>query len=323
MKWVCLRVFGFVVAAVFFSPHAVAQQLPAYVPPSGFTMAPADSVPAAKLVWKPVSVQLGTGKFVQNFTALAKPFSGTVQMAANGARTIYSSGMLGRTASDVASAVCGAPARTFTLDVPAGTLRASIVQQLLVKDGTLFVFTYTREAGTPQDATIVKWMQSFCPPQNGDLTKVSPPNGWATMPGAEFVPMATWLGTPGSVIQLVQGPAGPSLTDAAKAMTSLLAQNSQSNVKSVFDVGTPQTGTLCGNQAVFLSMTLHLGQVTMLMHEAITQNANKAYGLTYGHLSSMPDDPAAVASLKTLCANGVMPSPSPSPSASPEPSSTP
>jgi hypothetical protein len=106
-------------------------------------------------------------------------------------------------------------------------------------------------------------------------------------------------------------------------MTSLLAQNSQSDVKSMVDLSAPQTGTLCGNQAVFLSMTLHFGQTTMLMHEAITQNANKVYGLTYGHLNSMPDDPAAVASLKTLCANGVMPSPSPSPAASPEPSSTP
>jgi hypothetical protein len=99
----------------------------------------------------------------QNFNALARPFSGTVQMAANGARTGYSSGLLGRATSDVASTVCGVPARTFTLDVPAGNLHASIVQQLLVKDGTLFIFTYTREAGTPQDATIVKWMQSFCP----------------------------------------------------------------------------------------------------------------------------------------------------------------
>jgi hypothetical protein len=176
----------------------------------------------------------------------------------------------------------------------------------MVKSGKLYVLTYSRESGTPANAAISQYMQSFCPPANGDIAKLSPPDGWINVP-ISFVPVETWQGHAGSIIQLMKGPATSSLADAAKAMSAALAQNSQSNLKSAFDFSAPQTGTLCGNPAVFVSLTIHMGRLDMVMHQAITQNATQAFGITYGHPTTVPDDPAALSSLKTLCANGTMP----------------
>lgn len=295
------------------APAAGAPQTPAFVPPSGWTPIPASMVSRPKVVW----TGPGSGAAMQTFNAMSAPFTGTVEMAANGARTAYARGTFGTMVGDVSSTVCGLPVRTFTTDVAAGPAPSTIVQELMVKDGNLYVFTYVRPKPLAADAPLASWMKDFCPSDTEQLSDVVPPTGWKASDAAKFVPRAMWMAPQaGSVVGLMSGPPTLKLADAAKNLTDFIGQQTES-AKRAYQFAEPTSGTLCGNPALFVAMTMTVGNVSMRMNGALTQNGSQSYGAVYVHPADAPDDPAALSSLKTLCANGVMPAPAAPPSAQP------
>lgn len=254
---------------------------------------------------------------MQTFNVMSVPFTGTVEMAANGARTAYARGTLGTMVGDVPSTVCGLPVRTFTTNASAGPSPATIVQELMVKDGNLYVFTYVRPKTLAADASMASWMSGFCPSDTQQLSDIVPPAGWKASDAEKFVPRAMWMAPrAGSVVGFMSGPATLKLADAAKNLSDFIGQQTES-AKRAYQFAEPTSGTLCGNPALFVAMTMTVGTVSMRMHGALTQNGSQSYGAVYLHPADTPDDPAALSSLKTLCANGAMPAPAASPAAQP------
>jgi hypothetical protein len=295
------------------------------VPPAGWKALPADSIPSPKVSWRKPS---GAKALPQTFNLVSQPFPGTVQMAANSARTLFARGVFGKLTSDKSATVCSMPARTFTLDVPSGGTHLTMLQELLVKDGQLYVLTYGRPAKSAQDATMTKWLQAFCPPASGSLADVQPPSGWSAS-AASFTTQGIWIGQPGSAVTLMTGKPLPSMSDAAAALVNGMGANGS---KGALTIDSTKSGTLCGHPALFVDLNMQLGQMAMRTHEAITQNASKLAAAVYVHTTALTDDPDALAALKTLCADGAMPTPAPSatgtpgataPSAVPSPSATP
>jgi len=221
--------------------------------------------------------------------------------------------------------LCGTPAYMMTRKVNAGHASAILQQEIAVKSGYAYILLYTRPAATGANTQISAMMRAFCPSGSETIPAMKLPAGW-TKSSTELEVVGAWMGTrPGQIITLMRGSQMSSLDKLLS--TARLRSGNGGSGKSLFKITSQRTVSMCGYPGMTVDMSVNATQVPTDMHFALTQGNGASYVLMYMQMGTAPTDPAAMASLRTLCVTRTSPaataSPMPTPSPTPTPTPTP
>jgi hypothetical protein len=202
------------------------------------------------------------------------------------------SNALGTEIDSSSDPVCQAPAARADIKVEDSS--EILTEQMQSLDGATYVSAYRHPASVKADHAIDEFMANFCGSKS--LERKPLPAGWHSL-NAKL--LGVWF-----------SPKGPSESIAA------LSRDPQADLKSwaTFAVNTTvnpagitihssKTGTLCSNPAYFFDATAKPHGVPAADIQMVaTQSSSSSFMLLYSHPATGAADPAAVASLSTLCA---------------------
>lgn len=252
-----------------------------FKPPAGWQPVPSAMIPDLLLSWVNGSSSFGVIR-------ISFPIADSQMTQALKA----GSSALGTEISSSSDPVCGAPAARAVIKVEDSS--EILTEQMQSLDGATYVSAYRHPASVQADHAIDAFMGNFCGSKS--LERKALPAGWNSLNGKL---LGIWF-----------SPKGPSESIAA------LSRDPQPDVKSwaTFAVNTTvnpsgitihsnKTGTLCGNPAYFFSATAKPhGAPEADVQMVATQSSSSSFMLLYSHPATSAADPAAVASLSTLCA---------------------
>jgi hypothetical protein len=193
----------------------------------------------------------------------------------------------------------------------------TITNESAATNGYTYMLTYARPTISRANKQITTLLRNFCPPPSGELANLGMPSGWTQNP--ELNTMGVWMGNaPMQMMHLAMGPQSGSVAAlvASESAPLKLAPDARVNVST-------KTGTLCGWPSAFITIAANSPMFPIVIEGEMTQGNGVAYYLTYIHPASATPDPAAVASLHSLCAGSVPPSPTPTPTISQSTPATP
>jgi hypothetical protein len=265
-----------------------------FTPPTGWQTLPSAFLPTQVLTWSS-----GTSAFNIGQLSAALP----IAQAAEALK--ISAGALGTVLSSSSPAVCGQPSEQIVIQMKNNG--PILTEQEQVIDGMTYISTYSRAAGTSADPAITAIMASYC--GSSSLAHITPPSGWQTN---NIRILGVWLRNISENITVLSMDPRP---DAAQ-----LAHDALTTTVKTPDVTilSSKAGTLCGNPALFVTSNAKLPTGGELQIEVVTtQSSSAAYILVYSHPPTTPADPAATASLMTLCAGPPTATPPAAPSATP------
>jgi len=169
-----------------------------------------------------------------------------------------------------------------------------MTEQVLSADGVTYIFAYARPAGDPANPSIGATMSGFCGEKS--VASLTPPADWTVL-DAQLIGL--WIGsTPTEQVTLLSSK--PQTNEEQLAREAARTAFKGAGVTIVSNT----TGLLCGLPARFFSAKVTPnGLPQSLVTMETTQSPTKAYVLLYAHPATSADDPAALTSLKTLCAN--------------------
>lgn len=301
---------------------AVATAALPFTAPPGWVQLPASAVHTeVGNVWQ--SPPLKSGKHA-TFSTLTMPFPGSVDALSTVLKAHRHAGPV-QVVTNVPVTLCGVSGRAITLKTGSGANAVVIQQELIAKDGRGYMAVYGRPATAPADPHVLAVMKQLCPGAGGTIPKLTPPHGWTANENVSMQMIGMWMGThPGEMMMLMR-------TDAAVPLAKIAGElhgNMNTGASKYLQVVSQKTLRLCGNPALDVAMQLNIPNFPMAMEQIATQAGGKTYMLSYLHPTSVAADPAAQASLQSLCASGApqpnpSASPAPLPSSSPMPSSTP
>lgn len=205
--------------------------------------------------------------------------------------------------------LCGYPASLSTTSAGLGSKGAVVQQESVMRGGYTSLLVYSRPFSMAADPNIERLFRTFCPGKAGALPSLVPPSGWKSA-GVRLTMTGMWVGkSPMQTMALMRGPAMP-IADLRKAASL------KTNGKGMNIAFSTRRGTLCGNPALFVTTRAANGGLGVKADTVLTTSSSASYSLAYTRVGSIPDDPAALRALQTLCA-GAAPSPTPAPSTSP------
>jgi hypothetical protein len=251
-----------------------------FTPPAGWQPLPATMLPDLALSWVK-----GTESF--GVTRINFPIDGgqLAQALKAGSQTV------GTVVSSDSTAICAAPAAKVVIKIEDS--KELLTEQMQSIDGATYVLVYRHpEAGQPEHA-IDAFMGGFCGSRSFGAT--TPPAGWRSL---DAKVLGIWFSPRGpteSITAISRTPQGDVESWASFAL------NTTANASAV-TILSKKTGTLCGNSAFFFSATAtpH-GAPAVEIQVAATQATSASYMLLYSRPKTSVADPAAVASLSTLC----------------------
>lgn len=272
-----------------------------FTPPAGWTELPARAM--ATQITNTWQRAASRGMPPSTFTEMVAPFAFPASASA-GQRASF----------------CGFPGRVVmnTRTTPAG--RTVTIMASVTRNGYNYFMVYVRPAQLPADQAIMSVVHGFCPPTNGHIATLDAPHGWQA--SGSITSLGAWMGNgPMQMMNLSSGPHMVNLADVAR--------DTGANGSQAISL-TSKPGTLCGLPAFFVTLAPNVPAMPVTIEQAITQNESASYMLTYMHPANAPADPAAEASLRSLCAKPVAaptplsatPSPAPSVSVLPRASSS-
>ncbi len=252
-----------------------------FVPPANWQTMPSAFIPHPVVSW-----QNGLSSFSIASTAFAVPPEKMEPILKGQAA------FLGTVTSETSDPVCGAPAAQLVVAMKSAP--QIMTEQVQSADGVTYITAYSRPASAPADTSIAATMSSFCGEKS--IASLTPPTSW-NVSNAALV--GIWIGaTPTENVTLISS---TPQTDAEK----LAREAAQTAFKGAdFTLISNTTGLLCGLPARFFSAKVTPnGLPESVVTMETTQSPTKAYVLVYTHPATGSDDPAALSSLKTLCAN--------------------
>jgi hypothetical protein len=262
--------------------HAVADPGPLpFTPPAGWQPVPSAMIPDLLLSWLSGSSSFGV-------TRVSFPIADSQLTQALKA----GSSALGTEISSSSDPVCGAPSARAVIKVEDSSEILS--EQMQSLDGATYVSVYRHPASVKADHAIEAFMGSFCGSKS--LERKALPAGWhslnAKLLGIWFSPKG-----PGESVAALSRDPQPDLKSWAT-----FAVNTTVNPAAI-TIHSDKTGTLCGNPAYFFNATAKPhGAPEADIQMAATQSSSSSFMLLYSHPATSAADPAAVASLSTLCA---------------------
>lgn len=289
-----------------------------FTPPAGWVQMPSSAFNTQiSDVWK--GPQLAGGKHA-TFSIVTVPFVGSVSALAGMAKNGKHTGPV-QIVSNTPVTVCGVAGRTIVARMGSGAKSTTMQQEVLSKNARGYMLIYTRPSSAAADTRIAALMKQFCPAQDGGIPSLTPPNGWhVDVSRLSMQSMGMWMGThPGEVMMLMKTTQPLPLS---KLAGDLHAGASSAEAKKYVTLVSQRQTQLCGNPAIDVTMQMKVPSFPMVMQQVVTQAKGTTYLLNYMHPASVASDPAAQASLQTLCASG-SPQPAPSSTPSPLPSSLP
>jgi hypothetical protein len=199
---------------------------------------------------------------------------------------------LGTVASETSDPVCGQPASQLVIDMKSAP--QVMTEQVQAADGVTYIIAYSHPKSEAPNPAIATTMSGFCGQKS--IAGLTPPTDWTVL-DAQL--LGIWVGsTPSEQVTLISS---KPQSDAEK-----LARNAaQTAFKGAgVSIVSNTSGLLCGLPARFFSAKVTPnGLPESLVTMETTQSPTKAYVLLYAHPATVADDPDALASLKTLCAN--------------------
>jgi hypothetical protein len=267
-------------AAPIQTPAATEPAALPFTPPAGWQPLPAKMLPDLALSWVK-----GTESF--GVTRINFPIDGgqLAQALKAGSQTI------GTVVSSDSTAICNAPAAKVVIKIEDS--KELLTEQMQSMDGATYVLVYRHpEAGQPEHA-IDAFMGGFCGSRS--LGATTPPAGWRSQ---DAKVLGVWFSPRGpseSITALSRTPQG----DVESWVSFALNTTANSSAVAILS---KKNGTLCGNPAFFFSATAtpH-GVPAVEIQVAATQATSASYMLLYSRPKTSVADPAAVASLSTLC----------------------
>lgn len=285
-----------------------------FIPPVAWVQLPQRAVAVHGVVWKGPKALHGPQPAL---TAVAFPSPLGVGMLSGSMSKTAGKNKFVTRISNTPLRLCGVPARMIVTRVRAAGGDNVVQQVVAARNGYGYMLMYTRPAGTPADARILHAMRAFCPSGSGTIQVLQLPAGWTKDP-TDMQTVGMWMGTqPGQMMMLMRGSQMASLDQVFTRTQekSLTAKSGKNPVKIVVH----RDVTMCGYPGMLVDVSMAGGPLAVSSHMAITQGAGASYVLSYVQMGNTANDPAAMASLRTLCAAGA----SPAPSASPVPTATP
>jgi hypothetical protein len=270
----------FGLTTLFAVASADAPALP-FQPPANWQALPTAFIPHPIVSW-----QKGLSSFTLMSTAFAIPPEKLEPLIKGQAAFI------GSVASEASTPVCGLPAAQLVINMTGAS--QTMTEQVLSTDGVTYIFAYARPTDTPADASIATTMSGFCGEKS--VASLAPPTDW-TSSNAQL--LGLWIGaTPTEQVTLMSSTPQTDAQQLARDVARTAFKGAQLAIVS------NTTGLLCGLPARFFSAKVTPnGLPPSLVTMETTQSPTKAYILIYAHPTTSSDDPAALASLKTLCAN--------------------
>jgi hypothetical protein len=252
-------------------------------------MLPAALIPPAPALWTNNGASFGVTRLRP--TAPAATLRQALAQAA---------ASLGTVTATTTTSICGAPAAVAEIAPDATT---KMTEQIQTIDDATYGLVYDRQAALPPDPQIVALMASFCGAKS--LEHMTLPDGWHTRtvntlgvwvsPRQQMISALT-ISPPPTAAEMLQTTVGSSAKTPALVLESLTS------------------GTLCGSPAQFLSARVTLlGRAPASVRVEVVSNGTLAYGMTFSFPVDAEPDPAALASLKTLCAPTAAPAPAKTP----------
>ena len=286
------------------SAAAPSAPVPVFVPPPGYQLATPDPSQNQKkeVKFEPLATLPAASSEDLSISARPAGQSPTPEAAAQNAVMAYVMLFKNMPKAPVSSKVCGQDASTVSGGGAFGKQQLAMTQQFMISNGVLYTLSYTRTPNLPDDKAAQTWMHSFCPGGLAALDAVAAPVGWRskaplTSPTQR---LGTWRSASASIVMLVEAPIAESLETTGNRAYQFFGGSDS----SVLTISSKRETTLCGNEALFLAGSLDLTFMRANMVMALTQNQQHRYIALYAHPSTEADDPAALASLQTLCADG-------------------
>jgi hypothetical protein len=278
------------------TPTPAASPLP-FKPPSGWVnMLGEVPMPAFHGVWSGPK----SGSTTSNVSILTEPFPGTVERLSNQTKLVGAGMLQSKMTAQSSGTICGFPARFMTVSKPMGVETLAMDQSMYIANGTAFMMTYTHGAAQPPDPQIQQLLASLCPDQI-ESGKITLPAGWSANKASGMRLAGMWM-NPSSVGQMVNLITTPFAGSLDRLTTVTMTNGVPGGAASkVFKMLSHRNGSLCGLPARFLSAQMNLGIMPMRLDQAATIYKGNAYIVTYGRMNGQAANPAALASMKTLC----------------------
>lgn len=282
------------------TPSPAASPLP-FKPPTGWVnMLGAVPMPAFRGVWSGPK----SGSTTSNVSIVSQVFPGTVEHLSNQTKLVGAGMLESKMTAQSSGTICGFPARFITVSKPMGVDTLAMDQAMYVANGTAYMMNYTHSATQPPDSQIQQLLASLCPAQI-ESGKITFPAGWSAnkTQGTRLAGMWANPSSPGQMVNLMT----TSFTGTLDRLTKATATNGIPGgaASKVLKILSQRNGSLCGLPARFLSAKMNLGMISMRLEQAATIYKGNAYVLTYGRAGAQTANPAALASLKTLCPRGL------------------
>jgi hypothetical protein len=251
-----------------------------FTPPAKWQAMPAAIIPTTPIAWVEGHSFFGITKVSSGL-----PAGQLTQMLKMGAAA------LGTVLQTNSPSVCGEPAARV---VVRGKTSQILTEQAQTLEGATYVSLYVRPASTVADPAIVAVMANSC--VSKAIDRITPPSGWRAY-HAQIIGL--WLGpTLAQTLTAIS-------TDPQSDAQSLAQEAATTTLKvPIVTIVSHKAGSLCGHPAFFWTARTKppngSGEVEIQL--ASTQSSSVAYVLVYAHPAATPADPAASASLMTLCA---------------------
>ena len=251
-----------------------------FAPPAGWQPMPSAMVPDMMLSWMKGTQSFGVYRL--NFPISGAQLTQALKAGSQAVGTVVSSD---------STPICDAPAAKAVIRVEDS--KELLTEQMQSLDGAMYVSVYRHSESIQPDHAIDAFMGGFCGSRS--LSATTPPSGWASL-NAKL--LGIWFSPRGpteSVAAISRAPQSDVESWASFALSTT------ANTSSV-TILSKKTGTLCGNPAFFFTATAAPHGVPAIdVQMAATQSSSASYMLLYSHPKTSAADPAAVASLATLC----------------------
>ena len=252
-----------------------------FQPPANWQALPAAFIPRPIVSW-----QNGLSTFTVSSVALAMPPEQLLPVLK------AQSASLGTLSSSATVPVCGESAAELVIAMKSAP--QVMTEQVQVADNATYILAYSRPTSAAADASIATTMGAFCGEKS--IAGLTPPSDWAVL-DSQLV--GIWVGsTPTELMTLIASKPQPDTEKLAHDAAQTAFKGAE--VTIVSNTG----GVLCGLPAKFFTakVTPNGAQPSLVTME-MTESPTNAYVLLYSHPSAVAVDPAALSSLKTLCAN--------------------
>jgi|GEM_PF-4931206 len=269
-----------------------------FTPPAGWKLIDLSSaatafMPKIELHWRPVGQHDDS-----SIEVMSQPTRLTVDQAVKDEQSLMKVAS-GTTHAPIRTTQCGAEAlETQETTAMNGrtivtTTRSYVLQQRLYR----ITYMYGRNAGAP--AAFLPLLPSMCP---GNFETLKPPVNWTDVgKGPQFQYVGMWIdpSEPTDIIStMIATATGGNMRQMARTV-AMPAQQIETGQGSI--TFSAQNATYCGTPGAHTTMKMALNGLTLQMRQALVVRNKTLYGITYMHRAGIPDSPAALAALASLC----------------------